>query len=148
MKITVALFVLILAGLLFSGYLSAVKLFSGTCAFGESCPYFLGYPACWYGFSMYLFMFIVTGIGLTRKLPLVALCKADAAVSLLGIIFAGSFVIQEIAAAQVTGTLGLSTCVYGLIFYIAIFATALVGLRKSRVAMSPATEHSATEHHV
>ncbi len=148
MKITVILFVFVSAGLLFSGYLSAVKLFSGTCAFNESCPYFLGYPACWYGFSMYLFMFIATGIGLTRKLPLSALCKADATVSLLGIIFAGSFVIQEIAAAQVTGTLGLSTCVYGLIFYIAIFATALVGLGKSRAATSPATERPATEHHV
>ncbi|MGC9599038.1 MAG: hypothetical protein ABSE18_01480 [Minisyncoccia bacterium] len=152
MKIIVILFVFISAGLLFSGYLSAVKLFSGACAFNESCPYFLGYPACWYGFSMYLFMFIVTGIGLTRKLPLVALCKADAAVSLLGIIFAGSFVVQEIAAAHVTGTLGLSTCAYGLIFYIAIFVTALVGLRKSRAAVastaSPTVERPATEHHV
>lgn len=148
MKITVVLFILISAGLIFSSYLSAVKLFSGACAFNETCPYFLGYPACWYGFSMYLFMFIVTGIGLTRKLPLVALCKADATVSLLGIIFAGSFVVQEIAAAQVTGTRGFSTCAYGLIFYIAIFATALVGLRKSRTAMSPATERPVTEHHV
>jgi hypothetical protein len=58
----VILLALASAGLLFSGYLSAVNLFSGTCAFNETCPYFLGYPACWYGFAMYLIIFLVTGV--------------------------------------------------------------------------------------
>ena len=34
-------------GTAFSGYLSAVRLLTGSCAFNESCPFFLGYPACW-----------------------------------------------------------------------------------------------------
>lgn len=127
----VTLLVLTLAGLIFSGYLSGVKLFSGACALGESCPYFLGYPACFYGFAMYLVMFIVTLLTFFRQTAPRTAFKTDGVVSFLGMIFAGSFVVQEVAAAQVTGTLGLSTCAYGLIFYIAIFITALVALGKS-----------------
>jgi hypothetical protein len=63
----VILFFLALAGLLFSGYLSTVKFFSDTCAFNESCPLFLGYPACFYGFAMYLIMFCVTGLGVLGR---------------------------------------------------------------------------------
>jgi len=126
----IALFILASAGLIFSGYLSATKLFTGTCAFNESCPYFLGYPACWYGFAMYLFMFIATLLGLVRKLPVATVLKTDGAVSLIGIIFTGSFVVQEILQSRLTGALGLSTCAYGLIFYVAIFAVSIIGLRK------------------
>jgi hypothetical protein len=54
----------------------------------------------------------------------------DAIVSIIGILFAGSFVIQELLQARITGTLGLSTCAYGLIFYISMFITSLRG--KSR----------------
>lgn len=127
----VFLLVLALAGLIFSGYLSAVKFFSGSCAFNESCPYFLGYPACWYGFAMYLVMFIVTLLALIWQTAPRTAFKIDVAVAFLGIIFAGSFVVQEVAASRVTGTLGLSTCAYGLIFYTAIFITALGALGKS-----------------
>lgn len=130
-RFIIALFVLTLAGLLFSSYLSAVKLFSGTCALGESCPYFLGYPACFYGFAMYLVMFIVTLLAFFRQTAPRTAFKTDGVVALLGIVFAGSFVIQEIAAAEITGTLGLTTCAYGLIFYVAIFITTLVALGKS-----------------
>jgi hypothetical protein len=30
------------AGTLFSGYLNTVRLFTGSCAFNESCPFFSG----------------------------------------------------------------------------------------------------------
>jgi uncharacterized membrane protein len=118
------LFFLALAGLLFSGYLSAVKLFSGSCAFNEPCPYFLGYPACWYGFAMYLFMFITASLGFAGKISPAATLKASAVVSFIGILFAGSFVVQELV---------FSTCFYGLVFYIAIFITSLVGLLRRHV---------------
>ena len=55
-----AALLLTLAGVLFSGYLSGVKFISDTCAFNEGCPYFLGYPACYYGFLMFSIMFIAT----------------------------------------------------------------------------------------
>ena len=134
----VSLFVLATAGLLFSGYLSAIKLFTGTCAFNESCPYFLGLPACWYGFAMYLIMFIVTGAALRKDPPEAGSPRArkikkviltDVIISFLGILFAGRFVILEILQSRITGTLGLSTCAYGLVFYIAIFIISCVAYK-------------------
>lgn len=131
-KRVLTLFILASAGLLFSGYLSAMKLFSGTCAFNESCPYFLGYPACWYGFIMYLVMFIVSAVALARGMASEKAIATDAGVSFVGIIFSGGFVVQEIFQSRVTGALGLSTCAYGLIFYIAIFVVSFTALRNAR----------------
>jgi hypothetical protein len=128
--LVVILFVLATAGFLFSGYLSAVNLFSGTCAFNESCPYFLGYPACWYGFAMYLVMFFATGVGLLGRIGYKKVCVTDLVVSTFGVVFAGRFVVQELLQSRITGTIGLSTCVYGLIFYVAIFIVSFIG--KSR----------------
>lgn len=108
---------------MFSGYLSAVKLFSGSCAFNEPCPYFLGYPACWYGFALYLIIFIATLLALTDIIEIV---------SALGIIFSGSFAVREIAAGQITGVLGFSTYVYGFIFFAAIFIVSLFAAGKGR----------------
>lgn len=130
----VSLFALATAGLLFSGSLSAVKLFTGTCAFNESCPYFLGLPACWYGFAMYLVMFIVTGATLTQEEKNKKAIVTDIIVSLLGIVFAGRFVVLEFLQSRITGTLGFSTCVYGLVFYIAIFIVACIAYKKSNTS--------------
>lgn len=130
-RFQLGLFGLATAGLLFSGYLSAVKLFTDTCAFGETCPYFLGYPSCWYGFAMYLVMFIVTGISLIDANKIRTALRTDIFVSALGIIFAGSFTVGELLTARITGTLGLSTCAYGLLFYIAIFVISLRAMKRA-----------------
>ena len=37
--------------------LSAVKLFSKTCAIDTGCSYFLGYPTCYYGFWAFVLIF-------------------------------------------------------------------------------------------
>jgi hypothetical protein len=132
-KKIIALFVLVSAGLIFSGYMSGVKLITGVCALKEPCPYFLGYPACWYGFAMYLAMFIVTAIALANNERGTMAIKTDLAVSFLGILFAGNFVVQEIQRSAITGTLGLSTCVYGFLFYVAIFIVSLVGVWRSKI---------------
>lgn len=117
------LFVACLAilGVLFSGYLSAVKLFSQTCALREPCPYFLGYPACWYGFGMFLTLLIVTIINLKRTTR--GLILTQTIVAGLGTLFATYFTIPEIEkllAGNNWYTLGLPTCAYGLIFYVII----------------------------
>ncbi len=133
-KLFITTYIFICAGLLFSGYLSAIKLFTKTCAFNESCPYFLGYPACWYGFVMYFVMFIVTSLYL-KKENIGSAVKTNLAVSALGVIFSGSFAVDEIMGGTATGSLGLSTCVYGLIFYILIFVFSLITvLRLKKVA--------------
>ncbi len=57
-------------GLCFSGYLSYLELFAKTSA---SCPSLgapgtvFGYPACVYGFFMYVAVVIIAAIGLSSK---------------------------------------------------------------------------------
>lgn len=132
-KITTAL---ALGGTLFAGYLSGVKLFTDTCAFNEPCPYFMGYPACWYGFAMFATLLISAAGGLSKTIAELKAVRALTAVSALGIIFAGYFVVIEIIGWLSYGFgqgygLGLPTCVYGLVFYIAIFALSLPRLKKA-----------------
>jgi uncharacterized membrane protein len=117
---------LTLAGTLFSGYLSGVKFFSETCALSEPCPYFLGQPACYFGFAMFTTMLVITLLGYTKITTYNITVKTNLIISLLGILFAGYYVAIELmgwieAGKIVLYTLGLPTCAYGLIFYIAIF---------------------------
>lgn len=126
---------LTLAGTLFSGYLSGIKLFSGTCAFNESCPVFLGYPACYYGFVMFATMFVATTAAWAKKVSGRWPLKLNLAVSALGMLFSGSFAVSEIAAWFQPGQfrlygLGLSTCVYGFLFYIVIFVFTLTAMKR------------------
>ena len=130
------MFSLGLAGLLFSGYLSAVKLLTSTCAFNEPCPYFLGYPACWYGFTMFLIIFSSATLILLNKISIKTSSKIIAFISFLGILFAGSFTIPELTKL-IIGTksiysLGLPTCTYGLVFYIIIFIISIRYLKTSK----------------
>jgi hypothetical protein len=65
-----AVFGIALVGLAFSGYLSYRELFASQPV--QSCPSVgapgtvFGYPACIYGFFMYLAIVVVAGIGLRR----------------------------------------------------------------------------------
>ena len=129
------MFWLSLAGLLFSGYLSSIKFFTSICAFSEPCPYFLGYPACYFGFGMFLIIFSSATLGVLKKIGEKTTAKIILSVSTLGIIFAGSFAIPEIIKL-INGTrnfysLGLPTCVYGLVFYILIFCVSIRYLDKN-----------------
>ena len=119
-----------LGGVLFSGYLSGVRLFSGICAFNEPCPYFLGYPACYFGFALFVTMFITSITASINKVRSLQPVKVIFAISLLGTLFAGYFVAQELLSAFARGTfvfygLGLPTCAYGLVFFIIIFSISL-----------------------
>jgi len=125
LKYTKMAIFLTLAGVSFSGYLSAVKLFSGNCAFGESCPIFMGQPACYYGFTVFFAMFIGTVVAYFMRVEETWPLKYNLVLSVIGILFSGSFVFQEISLWIKYGFestfFGLSTCTYGLLFYIAIF---------------------------
>lgn len=122
-------FIITLAGVLFSGYLSAIKLFTDTCAFSEPCPYFLGYPACWYGFILFLGMCISSLLALTNRINKLVTAKILTALSALGILFAGYFTVPELQKLFFGGGglygLGLPTCAYGLIFYILVFVLSI-----------------------
>lgn len=112
------------AGLIFSGYLSAVKLFSNTCAFNESCPYFLGYPACYYGFVLFLIITIITFLRIFKLIENKLGLIISLATSFFGVLFAGYFTFKELPLLLTQGIsayiMGLPTCALGLIFYILI----------------------------
>lgn len=120
------------AGLLFSGYLSGVKLFTDTCAFNEGCPIFLGYPACYFGFAMYFTMTALLLIARRGVVTEQAMLRVVFAISALGILFAGYFTLGELPKLATEGIgaylLGLPTCAYGLIVYLAIFSVAIAAL--------------------
>jgi uncharacterized membrane protein len=114
--------------------MSGVRLFSGICAFNEPCPYFLGYPACYIGFALFVAMSITSITASINKVRSLQPVKVIFAISLLGILFAGYYVAQELLSAFARGTfvfygLGLPACVYGLVFFIIIFSISLNTLR-------------------
>ena len=126
---------LALGGTLFAGYLSGVKIVTKNCAFGETCPYFLGYPSCWYGFAMFAALLVLALLGRSGKLPERKAAKGLLAVAALGTVFAGSFVVQEVSAWFAAGRValygfGLPTCVYGLVFYVALLILSAAYLRR------------------
>ena len=124
---TYTLYTLTFLGFLFSGYLSAVKFITTSCFLNEPCPYFLGYPACWFGFGFFTLLLISALVGGMKSELLRTSAKVQAVVSLLGTVFATYFTVPEIIHlinGEKTFALGLPTCAYGLVFFISIFSIA------------------------
>lgn len=115
-------FWLALGGTLFAGYIMAHQLILKKCPFNEECPYFLGRPACEYGFVMFLTMCATAGLALLSALAPATAKSAILVVSVFGTLFAGYFVVIEITEWMHSGAkrygLILPTCAYGLVFYI------------------------------
>ncbi|MFA7717894.1 MAG: hypothetical protein WC875_04220 [Candidatus Absconditabacterales bacterium] len=59
-------FIIAIAGMLFSGYLSYGELFAKACPVG-GCSNLFGIPVCLYGFTMYTILFIISLIGICSK---------------------------------------------------------------------------------
>lgn len=121
-----------IAGVLFAGYLTFVKWFTGSCAVRESCPYFLGWPVCVYGFLFYSILTAFSIFILRKQMTHVNGLKSIAAVSFLGILFSGYFSAIQLPALMQNGfaayTFGVPTCMLGLVMYMLIFATAMLGI--------------------
>ena len=124
------------AGVLFSGYMSGVKIFSKVCAFGETCPLFLGMPACYIGFILFLSLFLVSLLFILNKRNPIIISKKLFLISLLGVIYSLNFAIPELPSLFKNGfnayILGLPTCVMGSLFFIAIFIGALIFYKKTK----------------
>ena len=60
------IFIISIIGILFSGYLSYMEVFAGSCELGE-CTSIFEVPACVYGFVMYLVIFVISLLGLVDK---------------------------------------------------------------------------------
>jgi hypothetical protein len=128
---------LALGGTAFSGYLSAVRLLTGSCAFNESCPVFLGYPACWYGFAMFASILATGLIAYYGNLKAESAAKIIGGIAFLGTVFAGRFVGIEVSSWLAAGNPGyalvLPTCVYGLTFYLAVLVLSVLMITRRRV---------------
>jgi uncharacterized membrane protein len=127
---------LALAGVAFAGYMTGVKLFSGACAFNESCPTLWGLPSCAYGFVIFTSMFLLTVVALKKRVFTLNQIKQNLFLSVIGILFAGYFAVPEIIILLWGNgpkyMLGLPTCAYGLVFYMIIFIVTLVGFLQNR----------------
>ncbi len=84
-------------GVLFAGTLSSIKMRSGICAFNEPCPEFLGYPACYTGFGLFVLLFVPTALALLASVKgrWPAVVNPDPG---LGVLFAGSITLREVIA--------------------------------------------------
>lgn len=143
-------FILSIGGTIFSGYLSAHKLFVKSCAFGETCPMVFGWPACYYGFAVFLLLFGASAMGLRfpRSNVRGPAIKIMAWGSLFGLIFAGALTAQEIGnwldAGSVSYRLGLPTCSYGALFYAILLALTVKALSdRTKPAEPPRRETAA-----
>lgn len=127
------LLALSLSGVAFAGYLSGVKFFSQTCAFNEHCPYFLGYPACYFGLLMYLALATLAILMANGYLGMRSGVQWMLYVAIAGTLFSGYFTFSELPTIFSRGfntfLLGLPTCAWGLLIYIAIVLVALYTLR-------------------
>jgi hypothetical protein len=125
------------AGSLFSGYLAAVKLLSGTCAFNETCPTVFAVPACWYGFALYLTLLTTVTLIIRRRIAFLSGIKALAFVSLIGIGFAGTLTATELSTFLMRGfatyTFGVPTCFLGLVLFMLIFLVATLTWNHERL---------------
>jgi hypothetical protein len=114
------------SGFVFSGYLSSVKFFTSGCAYSEPCPLFLGHPACYYGFGLFSTLFLTASLGAAGKISHQIPRYIVRCLSLVGTLFAGRFLLQEVMrfvdSGFQAGELFLPTCAYGFLFFLTIFA--------------------------
>ncbi|MFA5992365.1 MAG: hypothetical protein WC796_01520 [Candidatus Pacearchaeota archaeon] len=139
------IFIFALIGVLFSGYMTFVKLFSGVCPITEGCAILLGYPVCIYGLIMFFILFVLICVRLfgVRKKDLESIGGVDKGlfyVSLIGFLFSLYFSIKElffnscgtIFSGNCHYSLGVPSCVYGFVMYLIIFICAVMIKKKKR----------------
>jgi hypothetical protein len=119
------IFGLSIAGFLFAGCMSGIKLFTQTCAFKETCPLFFGIPACYFGLVIFAGLLFFSGMLVFSKMEEKQAIFRIFDLSLAGIIFAGFFSLRELPLLLSNGfgayALGLPTCTLGLISFVLIF---------------------------
>lgn len=130
------------AGVAFAGYLSAYKFFLGTCAFGETCPIFFGYPACYFGLAIFAAMFIPNLVAFIVRSIKPWRVQLNLWLSIIGTIYAAYMLYVEVSTwgLKLYG-MGLPTCAYGTIFFLAILVFTLIARKKlvvEKAAPAPA----------
>ncbi len=115
-------------GMLFAGYLTISKILLGYCPLTEPCPVLWGYPVCVYGLIFFITLFVTT-LALNGNLKDVFATRLLLYTSILATLFALFFAYQELFIIQCPGgvcrySLGIPTCIYGLVMYLIILYNA------------------------
>lgn len=125
-----SILILSVIGVLFSGYMSIIKFFSKECAFGETCPYVFGIPACYVGFMFFIIILLIAKLIFFTNISKQLLTKALVYVSFLGVLYSFYFAVPELVILfkdkEVSYSLGLPICVLGFIFFAIILLVAVV----------------------
>ncbi len=116
------------AGVLFSGYLAGTRYFTNECAFGDPCPFFFGYPACYTGFTLFSTALLITLASLRAALGAAWPMIANLVVGTIGSLFAAKMALEELATRS-SYRMGLPTCAYGFFFFLALAEISVIALR-------------------
>lgn len=111
-----------LAGTLFAGYRTIVRLATKTCAFGETCPNVFGVPACIIGSLFFLAIFISSaGMRFSFLSPELAVPGMFWG-ALLGLVYSGTLSLSELFfEIRKKKPLILSSCACGFLLFAVIF---------------------------
>jgi hypothetical protein len=122
-----------IAGVLFAGYLTLNKLVRNVCSFGETCPFLWGYPACLYGLILFLILFL-TILTLLLKDDDTLASHIFLYVSILGVLYSGYFAYKDVffpvCGNNCVYQMGLPTCVYGFVVFVAVFVFMILYRKK------------------
>jgi hypothetical protein len=117
-------------GLLFSGTLSYFSMILGKCLLKDPCPVFFKLPSCFYGFILFLTLIILSVLALIKEKKRDNLMKWIFYISIIAVLYAifsaGYEIFYLCADGSCRYSLGLPTCVYGLIMYLVIFFSAFM----------------------
>lgn len=140
-------FILSLLGTLFALLVCGTKLLTGGWLFDEPCPYLLGVPACWFGFAMYLLLFLASAVVLVKKYRGTASIKVKVVVSLFGIVFAGYYAFQDakfwLSDPGIRHAMLLPKSFYSLVLFSVIFILSVMMLLSGRRVDEPVFSETA-----
>jgi hypothetical protein len=121
-------------GILFSGTLSYFSMVLGKCLLKDPCPVFFGLPSCFYGFILFLTLIILSVLAMLKEKKRDNLMDGIYYLSIIAVlyaIFSASYEVFYLCAdGSCKYSLGLPTCIYGLIMYLVIFFSVFMYRRK------------------
>jgi hypothetical protein len=121
-----------IAGTLFAGFLTFSSMVLKRCAFGEPCPRL-------FGFAFFLTLALLTAASVFKLMERKTADELIVIVAAGGTIFALRFALPEVA--QIFGgrhfAMGLPTCAWGGIFFIAVLTLSIIAYRRRRSEEAP-----------
>ncbi len=130
-------FILAIAGMIFSGYLTYNIYWSSgcsqtiiSCGSNGNVVKIFGVPTCVYGFFMYLVVGMLLLFGLLQPTK-TSWLKSAFIITIIGLIFSLSLSAYELWIKN-TGLTGLPACVYGFFIYLGIFILGWLALSKKK----------------